>query len=574
MLSKAGKEILLKTVVQAIPMYVMSVFLLPISLCTELERMMNSFWWGQNGSSSRGIKWMSWDRICGHKMEGGLGFRKLHEFNLAMLGKQGWKLLSHPDSLVARIFKARYYPNTSFLEAKAGANPSFVWKSILASQSLVKSGARRLIGDGSTVKVWEEPWLPDDSNPYIESPVCCGLENAYVNSLRRTGISLWDEDILSDLFNERDKSLIMQIPVSNGIKPDGWYWFGDRKGEYNVKNGYRRLLSSRNVISLGGTVGLWKAIWGLEVPNKVKNFIWRANVNCLPTKLALKRKQIDISEICPICNDNVEDVIHILIKCPFARRAWNLSRIGDRSGDVVTIEDWWMQIIQGQDKMNTNLAAMVSWSLWNNRNDVVWKGRSRQLAELIKHAEELLREWHHAKEGQSRQIQRRTTANEATWLRPEIGWLKCNIDAAIFQHGGFMGYGWVLRDDEGTMIAAKNGVMNGLVNPAMAEAMSCREALSWLKSLNIDKVIVESDALQVINSLNGEHGDKSYFGSIINDCKILSKDFGVCLFQFVKRSANQVAHMLAKATGSMSDRGTWFYNHPQFFSNVIEFDLH
>ena len=139
MLSKAGKEILLKTVVQAIPMYVMSVFLLPISLCTELERMMNSFWWGQNGSSNRGIKWMSWDRICGHKMEGGLGFRKLHEFNLAMLGKQGCKLLSHPDSLVARIFKARYYPNTSFLEAKAGANPSFVWKSILASQSLVKS---------------------------------------------------------------------------------------------------------------------------------------------------------------------------------------------------------------------------------------------------------------------------------------------------------------------------------------------------------------------------------------------------------------------------------------------------
>ena len=148
--------------------------------------------------------------------------------------------------------------------------------------------------------------------------------------------------------------------------------------------------------------------------------------------------------------------------------------------------------------MITNLAAMVSWSLWNNRNDVVWKGRSRQAAKIIKHAKELLREWQHAKDGQSRQIQRRIRSNEATWLRPEIGWLKCNIDAVIFQQEGFMGYGWVLRDDEGVVIAAKNGVMNGLVDLAMAEAMSCREALSWLKSLNISKVIVESDALQVL----------------------------------------------------------------------------
>ena len=152
--------------------------------------------------------------------------------------------------------------------------------------------------------------------------------------------------------------------------------------------------------------------------------------------------------------------------------------------------------------------------------------------------------------------------------------MKCNIDAVIFQQEGFMGYGWVLRDDERMVIAAKNGVMNGLVDPAMAEAMSCREALSWLKSLNISKVIVESDALQVINCLNGDHSDKSYFGNIIDDCKILSKDLGVCLFKFVRRSANQVAHTLAKATGSMSDRGVWFYNHPQFLSHVIDVDLH
>ena len=55
-LSNAGKEILLKIVVQAIPMYVMSVFLLPSTLCIEVERMMNAFWWGNSGLNSRRVE--------------------------------------------------------------------------------------------------------------------------------------------------------------------------------------------------------------------------------------------------------------------------------------------------------------------------------------------------------------------------------------------------------------------------------------------------------------------------------------------------------------------------------------
>ena len=44
--SRAAKEILLKTMVQYIPTFLMSVFYLPLDLCAELDRMLNSFWWG------------------------------------------------------------------------------------------------------------------------------------------------------------------------------------------------------------------------------------------------------------------------------------------------------------------------------------------------------------------------------------------------------------------------------------------------------------------------------------------------------------------------------------------------
>jgi len=76
------------------------------------------------------------------KEYGGMGFRHFFGFNLAMLGKQGWKLLTNQDTIVARIYKAKYYPNNDFLGARLGHNPSYIWRSIFASQVLVRGGQR------------------------------------------------------------------------------------------------------------------------------------------------------------------------------------------------------------------------------------------------------------------------------------------------------------------------------------------------------------------------------------------------------------------------------------------------
>ncbi|XP_019190786.1 PREDICTED: uncharacterized protein LOC109185261 [Ipomoea nil] len=166
LLSMAGKEVLLKSVAQAMPTYTMSIFLLPVSLCASLERLMNMYWWGKS-TTVDGIHWMAWDRMCVPKKHGGMGFKRLHEFNLALLEKQRWRLLTNPESLMARIFKARYYRDTTFYEASLGGNPSYVWRSIMTSQSLIRSGCRRRIGNGRTTKVWEHPWLPDSQNPFV-----------------------------------------------------------------------------------------------------------------------------------------------------------------------------------------------------------------------------------------------------------------------------------------------------------------------------------------------------------------------------------------------------------------------
>ncbi|KAL0434838.1 UNVERIFIED_CONTAM: hypothetical protein Sradi_0191700 [Sesamum radiatum] len=114
LLSQGGKDILIKSIIQAIPSHCMSVFKLPTSLVKEIDSISANFFW--NDSTKNKIHWVAWDKICRGKKEGGMCFRNLQSFQL--LGKQGWRILNQSGLLLSRILRARYFPSGDLLGAK------------------------------------------------------------------------------------------------------------------------------------------------------------------------------------------------------------------------------------------------------------------------------------------------------------------------------------------------------------------------------------------------------------------------------------------------------------------------
>ncbi|XP_073153865.1 uncharacterized protein [Henckelia pumila] len=135
-----------------------------------------------------------------------------------------------------------------------------------------------------------------------------------------------------------------------------------------------------------------------------------------------------------------------------------------------------------------------------------------------------------------------------------------------------MCYGCIIRDHRGIVVGAIHGCIPGIQNPAIAEALGIREALNWLKELDYHHFQIESDAKIVIDALNSSVSDQSSLGLLIEYCKLLIEDFQSCLFYFNRRSANQVAHALARAVGSLSDFEGRVTPSPSFISDVLLID--
>lgn len=316
-MSQAGKEVLIKSIVQALPTYAMSMFLLPLDIIRDFERSLSRYWWGVKDNPKSGIFWMNWEKLTKNRQNGGLGFRDFRSFNLALLGKQSWRLATQPNILSSKLYKSRYFSNCHFLDSKLGGRPNYIWRSIWEVKQVVKDEARWKVGDWSKIKILGQPWLQVADNPCIATEVQ-GLNHETVSSLMTSDRQQWDRDVIEDLFSYRDQQCILKTTIGGEGREDTLFWNEDASEEYTVRSAYRLLQRQKEAGHTFDNSNLWKVLWRIKAPAKVLYMVWRALSRCLPTKKILRTKHVPVSEICPVCNGDEETIIHALVSCPFA----------------------------------------------------------------------------------------------------------------------------------------------------------------------------------------------------------------------------------------------------------------
>ena len=166
-----------------------------------------------------------------------MGFKDLANFNDALLAKQAWRLLHQKDSLLYRVFKARFFPHCSILEAPSSNNGSYAWRSILKGRDLLLKGVRWRVGCGEDISVWNDAWLPSPTQTRVNSHVVQGFEDMKVSELINPVTHKWDQNLLHGLFTPHEAELIASIPLCLNKVEDVVVWPFTPSGCYTVKSG-------------------------------------------------------------------------------------------------------------------------------------------------------------------------------------------------------------------------------------------------------------------------------------------------------------------------------------------------
>ncbi|KAF7140294.1 hypothetical protein RHSIM_Rhsim06G0103400 [Rhododendron simsii] len=563
-LNVAGKETLIKHVIQAIPSYAMACFSLSQKFCNKLNKYVRRFWCSGSPEDAK-IHWVNGDDLCKAKNQGGLGFRDFKSFNLALLAKQGWRLIQNPNAFWARLLKSLYFPNGNFLKATKGSRPSWAWASLLKGRELLMKGVRWQIQNGASVDFWVDKWVPSLPSFCIQSTKPPWVPNNKVADFINPTSGEWRIAKLRQVLSEEEIQAVTNIPISKLGGADAVIWGLHPSGKYTVKRGYHKawsdyIISKPERPSTSNVPGpsFWNFLWNLKIPPKLKHFWWRACRNKLATKENLVQRKCAISPICQRCGKAIESSEHILFLCKWARKVFFASPLAGVffPNEIGSVLAWSLKLKEEIDKGNLEpdiftKTVFLCWFIWKARNDLVFQSLKQSPVSIVARAMGAWDEFISATETISSTHQSRHSSPPLPsfhWIPPGAGSMKINCDASWSKD---LKRGWggiILRDDRGHLVDGRRFRISAS-SAFLAEASVLREACLFAKALNLSSVCIENDNVQLISLSVSELVPPWQALAIISDIRLLASELRLS-FCWTPREGNEAAHWIASSKAS------------------------
>ncbi|XP_075085049.1 uncharacterized protein LOC142168286 [Nicotiana tabacum] len=512
LLSFGGKATLISSVLQSMPVHMLSVLDPPNNILGHLHKTFARFFWSTK-EEGRSRYWASWKNLCLPKEEGGIGFRSLNDVSRALFAKLWWRFRT-TKSLWSNFIWNKYSKKEppTVVRFRRG---SHVWRQMLNAREEVEHEIVWELKSGTT-NIWHENWtglgalyhvLPEDF------PINEGLQE--VAELRQG--ETWDDQLLDQTFNEEIAEHIRLNVHYEGSEGywDKPYWMPTPSGKFSVSSAWQILRHRADPNQE------FKLMWIKGLPFKISFFLWRLWRQKIAIDDIWRRQgQIVMSRYWCCQQPQEESIEHIFVTSPTASKVWNLF-MGAAGISVQLIQlkqiirHWWYaQCCPKLKPLFQAVPVIITWELWKRRN-AGKHGGSTSTNRVIHEINRTLHQLGRVRYAWINNIpliwpdmiqyfegyKPILITTRVTWQLPCHGWYKCNTDGASKGNSGPSSLGFYVRDDEGDVVYAR-AVDLGVTTNMVAEAKAILQGLeyctsefhsfselpsAWRRLINLDK---------------------------------------------------------------------------------------
>ena len=342
--------------------------------------------------------------------------------------------------------------------------------------------------------------------------------------------------MLQQHFLSFEVSHIKAIPLCWTDQEDCLIWPGCKDGNYSVKTGYQLLCESKIVDAASSSDSskqtlFWKRVWKLQIPNKIKVFLWRVCSNALPTLENLKRRKIMEDAKCKACLAAEEDALHAIWGCEKLRHIWFpcFSWVQTEHPQILDVQELISLVGQRIDKLE--LFAVVAWFIWNHRNKLLVNEKGLASDRILQAAMAYLSEF----QVKFPKAAPKPPKGHVHWCPPMGERFKTNYDGAVFSESGEAGIGVVVRNAKGEVIAALAEKILYPGSVEVLEALAARRAVNFIVELGIAGSEFEGDSELVCRALRSTELGHSSIGQIVKNIMSIIGSLSFFSFSHIRR---------------------------------------